>query len=287
MPKISVIIPIYNVEKYLEKCLKSVVKQTLKDIEIICINDGSTDKSLEILKNFAQNDNRIKIINQKNSGPSIARNKGIKCAQGEYVSFIDSDDYIDLDFLEKLYNSAKKYDADIAVGGIKRIRKYKWKYHLKINTSEVTENIDRKFLICDVPDKCYVWNKIYKLSELNKNNLMFEENVYFEDRCFTAQALVYLKRLVTVPDIYYNYWTNPKSIVKTKSPKKDADSKYTKEKMMKFLEEQNVNLNHYFSHIKKLKIFGLTFMKIKYYPAKKEYIIFNQIKLSFPLYKHS
>ena len=102
MTKISVIIPVYNSEKFLKKCLDSIINQTLNDIEIICIDDGSTDKSLRILNNFADKDNRITIINQKNSGPSAARNKGIENAKGEYIGFVDSDDWIDLDFYEKL-----------------------------------------------------------------------------------------------------------------------------------------------------------------------------------------
>lgn len=278
MTKISIIVHVYNTEKFLEKCLNSLINQTLKDIEIICINDGSTDNSLQILEKFANKDKRIQIINQTNSGPSLARNIGIRKAKGEYIGFVDSDDWIDLNFFEKLYTSAKKFNADIGVAGIKRVRSYKWKYHIKLEKEVIINDINEKFRICDVPDKCYPVNKIYKLSELQKQNIKFEPNVYFEDRLFTAQVLINLKRLVTVPDIYYNYWTNPNSIVKTKSKKKSKDSQYTKEKLMKYLKENNVNLDHYFTHIKKFKFLGLTFLKIKYYKYKKELIFFNQIK---------
>lgn len=278
MSKISVVVPVYNTEKFLRRCLDSIINQTLRDIEIICINDGSLDNSLEILQNYAQQDKRIKIINQKNMGVSCARNNGLKQAKGKYISFVDSDDWIDLDFLEKLYNSVEKYGADIAVSGIKRLRSYKWKYHLKIKNEEITCNTDRKFLLCDVPDKCYVWNKIYRLDKLQLNQIEFEPNVYFEDRCFTAEALIKLEKLVTVPDTYYNYWTNPNSIVKTKSPKKENDSKHTNAKMMKILKKYNVNLDHYFTDFKRIKIFGLTFLKIKYYKSKREFILFNIIK---------
>lgn len=278
MAKISIIVPVYNTEKFLEKCLNSLINQTLKDIEIICINDESTDKSVQILEKFANIDKRIQIINQTHSGPSIARNKGIKKAKGEYIGFVDSDDWVDLNFFEQLYINVKKYNADIGVAGIKRVRSYKWKYHIKLEKEKVINEINEKFQICDVPDKCYPVNKIYKLAELQKLNINFEPNVYFEDRLFTAQVLINLKTLVTVPNTYYNYWTNPNSIVKTKSKKKSEDSKYTKEKLMKYLKENNVNLDHYFSKIKKFKFLGLTFLKIKYYKYKKEFILLNQIK---------
>ncbi len=132
-------------------------------------------------------------------------------------------------------------------------------------------------VLCDVPDKCYVWNKIYKLQKLIEKNINFEQGVYFEDRCFTAEVLVYLKSLVTVPDVYYNYWTNHNSIVKTKSDKKIQDSKYTKEKMMKFLNDHDIHIIH---KIKKFKLFGLTYLKIKYYRDKKEIKLFNIIKIN-------
>ena len=102
MAKISVVVPVYNVEKYLKECIDSIINQTLEDIEIICVNDGSTDSSLEILNNFAEQDNRIKVITQSNQGLSAARNTGIKYANGEYISFIDSDDYIDTSLYETL-----------------------------------------------------------------------------------------------------------------------------------------------------------------------------------------
>lgn len=276
MIKVSIIVPVYNNEKYLEKCINSIVKQTLKEIEIILVDDGSTDKSLNILKNYESKDKRIKVLSQVNMGPSCARNKGLHIAKGEYVGFVDSDDWIDLDFYEKLYNAAKKYNADISVAGIKRHRSYKWKYHLQINKEEFTDDKNKKFLLCDVPDKCYPVNKIYKLSKLNQYNILFEPGVYFEDRLFTAQVLVYLDGLVTVPNIYYNYWTNPNSIVKTKSEKKTKDSLYTKEKMIKFLTDNDIYIMH---KIKKYKFFGLTYLKIKYNRDEKEIKIFNLITI--------
>ena len=112
---ITVIIPIYNVSKYLRNCLESVINQTYKNLEIICINDGSTDDSLSILKEYKENDNRIIIIDKKNEGVSIARNEGIEMATGEYLFCIDGDDFIDKDFFEKFYNNAKRNDSDLVV----------------------------------------------------------------------------------------------------------------------------------------------------------------------------
>lgn len=108
MAKVSVIIPVYNVEKYLRECLDSVINQTLSDIEIICVNDGSTDNSLAILEEYAQKDTRIKIISKRNEGAGKARQAAIKKASGEYLAFLDGDDYYKSDFVEKMYASAKK-----------------------------------------------------------------------------------------------------------------------------------------------------------------------------------
>ena len=114
MKKVSVIVPVYNVEKYLSRCLESLINQSLKDIEIICINDGSTDNSLQILKQFAYKDNRIKIINQTNSGQSVARNKGLAIASGKYIGFVDSDDWIDNDYYEKMFETIERTNSDFA-----------------------------------------------------------------------------------------------------------------------------------------------------------------------------
>ncbi len=117
--KISVIIPIYNTEKHLRQCLDSIINQTLKEIEIICVNDESTDGSLDIVNEYAQKDERIKIINKKNNGAAAARNTGMDHAAGEYIGFVDSDDWIALDMYEKLYENAKSYNSDIVMCPLK------------------------------------------------------------------------------------------------------------------------------------------------------------------------
>ena len=115
MVKISVIIPVYNVAGYLEECLNHIINQTFSDIEIICINDGSTDESPDILREFAKRDNRIQIINQKNRGLGATRNRGLELSKGDYVYFMDGDDYLELTALEELYELSEKYGLDFAM----------------------------------------------------------------------------------------------------------------------------------------------------------------------------
>src|SRR5574344_2160891 len=133
MPKVSVIIPIYNVEKYLRQCLDSVVNQTLKDIEIICINDGSTDSTLSIIKEYATNDNRIKIIDKKNSGYGDSMNQGLDMATGDYIGIVESDDFAELNMFDKLYNKAIENNLDL-------VRCQYFHYKTKENINELFDN---------------------------------------------------------------------------------------------------------------------------------------------------
>lgn len=206
MPKVSVIIPVYNVEDCLEDCLDSVVNQTLKDIEIICVNDGSTDKSLDILEKFAKDD-RITIINQENQGAGIARNKGLKIAKGEYLSFLDADDFFELDMLKKVYDYSSKNLLDIAVYGVNTFND---------KTSEIKRidyDIQRKYLpdkdIFSYKDfsnyvfntfKNWTWNKLFKRSFILENDIQFQELFRTNDLLFTCKALVKAKKISVLDD---------------------------------------------------------------------------------------
>jgi len=212
MIKVTVILPIYNVEQYLPKCLASVVQQTLKDIEIICVNDGSTDNCLKILEDFKSKDNRIKIINKQNAGLGNARNTGLEVAEGEYISFIDSDDYIDENFLELLYMEAKENDADVACGGIKRENDGDTYFLINYPQTVITDDIYQKILISKATQFSFVWNKIYKHSFLNENKLKFMPDVNFEDLIYTPQIMLKSNVLITVPNTFYHYVKREKSI---------------------------------------------------------------------------
>lgn len=259
MVKVSIIVPVYNVEKYIRKCLDSLINQTLDDLEFICINDGSTDKSLELLEQYANTDKRIKIYNQKNAGLSVTRNRGIEIATGEYIAFCDSDDWVDLDFYEKLYNAAEKNRADIAAASIIREKGNKQEKYYVFKDTYISEDYYEKLKICDIPEYNYVWNKIYKTSEYKKANLKFEVGLNYEDIAFTPQALFHLKRLITVIDTSYHYLNREDSIVHKKCNK--PDSKKTMKIAEDFLLSKNIDIEKLKPKTKRLKIFGYTIIK--------------------------
>ena len=196
--KVSIIIPVYNTEKYLRKCLDSVCNQTLQDIEIICVNDCSTDDSLEILKEYASNDNRIKIINfTENKGVAVARNTAIEQAKGEYIGFVDSDDYVDLDFYEKLYERALKNKADIVVGN----------YYMYFDNQNT---ICGKDFLAQIQKNKVWFNGLFVLAIYSKklvqaNHIKFTENFrYGEDRIFPILAVYHSSEVETMQDIFYH-----------------------------------------------------------------------------------
>ena len=273
---ISVVVPVYNTSIYLKECLESLIGQTYKDLEIICINDGSTDNSLEILKEFQKKDNRIKIITQENQGLSTARNKGISEAKGEYISFIDSDDWIDLNFYEKLINALEEQNADIAAGNIIRTRKTYSKPRVKYEKQIVAETFEEKIKLCNIPKCCYVWNKIYKSSIVK--NFPFKTGAYFEDVLWTPLILKNSNKMICIPDINYYYRANASSIVKKKqTPKKQQDAYFAKKFLINFLKENNIELSKKQKTIvKSLKYFkNILLLRIKEYENTQIYYLFG------------
>lgn len=275
---VSIIVPVYNVEKFLDRCLESLINQTLKNIEIICINDGSTDNSSKILNNYTLKDSRIVIINQENQGQSIARNKGMEIANGEYIGFVDSDDWVDLDFFEKLYNAAKDNDCDIAASGIIRLHKLNKKFHLKFENQSITSEVNKKFELCDVPEMSYIWNKIYKLEKIRKFNLKFKEKMYFEDVIFTPQVLFYSDKLITVPGTFYYYWRNSNSTVAQRNERINKDSVFAHLEANNFIKNHNIDISTHEPVTKRYKILGMTIFKIRSKGKSKTYILFNIFK---------
>ena len=278
MVKISVIVPVYNVEQYLARCLESLINQTLKEIEIICIDDGSKDSSAVILENYAQKDERIKIINQNNFGLSVTRNNGLVIAQGEFISFVDSDDYLSLDFYEKLYNSAINNKADIAVAGIKRLNDNYCIDMLTFEKEECTSDFEKKVHLCNVPDSCQVWNKIYNRNFLINSGIKFVPNRIYEDIPFTAQILYYSKNLVTVPETYYFYWRSKNTIVKKNNQKASIDFRLSEDEAIKFFSERGFDYFENKTIIKKFKLCGVTLYKAKTKNKVRENFLLNFIR---------
>ena len=215
---LSVIIPVYNIEDYLNECLDSVINQTLEDIEIICIDDGSTDNSPDILKEYSKKDKRIKIIIKENGGQATARNLGIKEAQGEYIAFVDSDDFIEPTMFEKLYTKAKDNNLDIAMCKIatydnqtEEIKDNVWYYMLGVFRDfekDIFNHKDTKEFTCHIAVTPY--NKIYKTTLLKENNILFPEGLIFEDEKFFYDTYLRAKRVSIVDEFLYYYRINRK-----------------------------------------------------------------------------
>lgn len=280
--KISIVVPVYNVEKYLKRCLDSLVNQTLKDIEIICVNDGSKDNSLNILEEYAKKDGRIVILNQENAGLSAARNTGMNVVKGEYIGFVDSDDWVDLDFYEKLYFAAKNNDCDIAVADFIREHPTKKKKRLNITKEEIFEKPEDKYLACKTYREGCVWNKIYRTEFLKRIDLKFVVGMYYEDRDFTARSLFYSKKLITVPNTYYRYFVNPKSIVK-KGINVIQNDHYilVRQQVLDFIIKNHINVPDglYKAEIKRFKLFGKTVFSIKESIKTKYIFLFGKINI--------
>lgn len=201
-PIISVIVPVYNAEKYLKPCLDSIINQTLKNIEILLVDDGSTDSSLKIIQSYANKDKRIKIIKQKNSGPGIARNKGISLAKGDFISFMDADDFFEPDLLESLHDKIEKTNSDIVFCRF-------WMFNQETLRDEPPEYDvsmdllpeDKVFSAESYPDNILnlyitaVWSSMYRREFVIKNDLKFSYATRVEDNLFAQTAIAMAKRI--------------------------------------------------------------------------------------------
>ncbi len=225
-PKVSVVIPVYNVEPYLRECLESVVKQTLKEIEIICVDDGSTDNSLKILREYARSDKRFTIMTQKNLYAGVARNAGLNIAKGEYLCFLDSDDFFELDLLERQYEQITRKKADLCIcrsqmktekGNLDMpwgLRKDLIPSRKVFSPEDVADNV---FQIC-----CgYTWDKLFKRSNIIKYNRRFQSIHHSNDTYFVLSYLIICKKITFIDDVLVHYRYTPHqsiSQVKEKDP---------------------------------------------------------------------
>ena len=242
-PKVSIIVPVYNVEKYLERCVTSLRNQSLKDIEIILVDDSSTDLSLEICKKLADEDSRIKVIHKENEGAGLARNTALAIASGVYIGFVDSDDFVELNMFETLYDKAVMYSSDLVMSGVifvdgnmfsekgECIRKTYFEKDTHFDTEEALKKL-RMGIVGSLPedadDSKYgmsIWKNLFKLEIIKKNNIFFqsEREIYSEDALFMVDYISCIKKATGISDAFYNYCRNEDSI--SKSYKKDRFEK--------------------------------------------------------------
>lgn len=228
-PKVSIIVPVYNVEKYLDRCMESLLNQTLKDIEIILVDDGSPDNCPRMCDEYAKKDSRVKVVHKANAGLGYARNSGLEVATGEYVAFVDSDDYVELDMYEKLYQYAIVNSLDTVYCCYSKVRDTEIieERHL-VDDNLIFETLDYKTpllegMLCNLPGKnrdfkfgTQVWLGIYSREIIETNGILFcsERDFISEDIVFHIDYLPHTRKIGYIKDCLYFYCFNPESLTK-------------------------------------------------------------------------
>lgn len=213
---VSIIVPVHNSSRYLERCVDSLLGQTESDIEIILVNDGSTDDSKAICDRYSRSDRRITVIHQENAGASVARNNGLAVAKGEYISFVDSDDYVDADYVRSMSEAMKNTDCDMVITGRKQI---KLDGSINVIVPAALEMYDDEIReIFHSRDFDYVRGgpvcKMYKKSIIDNNNLSFPKNIhYLEDAIFVLEYMYCSSRVTSLAESHYFYELHPGSLV--------------------------------------------------------------------------
>lgn len=249
MIKFSIIVPIYNIEKYVEKCIESLINQTYKNIEILLIDDGSTDSCPEICKKYEEKDNRIKYIRKENGGLSSARNCGLSNANGDYIWFVDGDDYIKNDALEILEKELIKNDYDVLCFNTYTGNEDGFKER-NIQNSIETENIYQKYVI-SAPSACF---KIFKHELLKKSNFKFREGIIYEDLAIIPSLLCYTDKIGFIEDYLYYYVTRNDSIMHVKKFNPNREHKYIALENLEGIFKENNLFDKYKNEIEYLYI---------------------------------
>lgn len=237
---ISVIVPIYKVEEYLERCINSILDQTYKNLDIILVDDGSPDECPNICEEYAKKDDRIKVIHKKNGGLSDARNYGINIAIGQYISFVDSDDYIDKNMYQDMINELRKNNADIVSCAINNV------YSDRIESSQIeeiiydTESALKNLILGRNLDQT-VWNKLYKKDVIN--GILFEKGKINEDDFWTYQVFANSKKIITVNKPLYNYIHRESSIMGQGYSEKNLNGLEARYNQYKFIEKNYPELS--------------------------------------------
>lgn len=253
-PKVSIIVPVYNVEKYLDECVQSIQKQTYKNIEIILVDDGSPDHSPQMCDEYAQKDSRIKVIHKKNGGLSSARNAGIDAATGEYIMFIDSDDFIEPIMVEKLLELKENTNTEVVACNIDKFEGSTYKTIKDKNTFKDIAVFDKqtylKKLLLRTID-CTSCNKLYQKGYIG--DIRFWEGVNNEDHLFLFKLYQKCNKIAYTDKVYYHYRTTPNSITTKKLNDRSFDILKNKEVIKQIIEKNKLDLNKEF-HIYNISI---------------------------------
>lgn len=253
--KVSVIVPVYNSGRYLKECLDSIIKQTYSNLEIILVDDGSDDNSLDILLEYAHKDNRIKIIKQQRKGAAVARNLGIEMSTGEYVLFLDSDDIFDLSFVEKTIQKAILFDADIVIcnaikfkNDINNLRHFGTNFKSfpldnAFSPNEHKEDIFNSFLV-------QAWNKLIRKKLLEKNHIFFQNIKRTNDLLFTCKVLVNAEKIILVDDILVYYRIGQQNNLQSNNDKAPLEFYKSLFELKKYLKNRQLYDIYFFSYIK-------------------------------------
>ena len=284
MPKVSVVVPVYNVEKYIDKCLQSLVNQTLDDIEIIIVNDGSTDNSETIIKKYLnKSDKKIIYVTKQNGGLSDARNYGMKYATGEYIAFLDSDDYVDITIYEKMYNKAKSECLDFVECD------FIWKYEKKEVKDCGYVYKDKHEMLVNA--RVVAWNKLIKRELIVENQIQFPKGLRYEDVEFFYKLLPYINKFGFVKEYLIYYMQRKDSIVNTQNERTKEifiilDNVLNYYKRKEFYDEFKEELEYTYTRILLCSSF-IRIVKIDDKVIRKEQLLetWNNLNRKFPEWK--
>ena len=288
--KVSVIIPVYNVEEYIDKCLKSLVNQTLKEIEIIVVNDGSPDNSQKIIDKYVKKyPNKVKSFIKENGGQGSARNYGLLQANGEYIAYVDSDDWVETNMLEEMYNKAISNNSDIVVCGNNVVSMNG--EIIKVEPAVIYNDTNLDILF----GKMAVWNKIYKKELLLKNKIEFRQKVWYEDIDFSVKILFDSLNVSFVDKPFYNYLLRPGSTMNNSNIKRNLELNLAFDEMINYFKNNNTYEKNYekleFLCLYHMYISGITRVINCKVPMKDKKIIIykyiDYVKNNFKTFKNS
>ncbi len=262
---ISVIVPIHNVENFISQTIENVINQTYKNLQIILIDDGSTDNSGIICDKYKKIDKRINVIHQENVGLATTRNNGISLAKGEYIHFLDADDYLPLNYYEKMIEALGESHADVICSGF-YFEKHP-RESVKFNDTFILINTNDKYEKTFVYRFMYVWRYLIKTAFIHENNLSFVNGVFMEDQLFTVEMIYKANMIITAPVQYFYRW-NKNSIMNTKNKKsqklRQKDAKQIQQLLNDFVKQHNIDWKNRILMKKTYKLFGIIPMIKKY-----------------------